>query len=451
MTNTTSPQGKENNVPWRIAFGRKDLLAAAWGSKKGADLLYHFIHRASWEAKNQKLADDLNDIKVQSSLPKALESASISRGCYHTYLKLFVEVGYVSMEPYGKDLTVHLAAIKSAFTSTPEKPTNEKDKPKQPRTKRYKLNDCTFVSLPAEEFEKMQEERFKMNEMVQSLNDSVAKLNLLVQSLNQNPSIYSTPEARLRAIFDSRYALEYRDDSDFFGEQVNETDQDQKPALPEKNIPDLDVLCEDMGLVPFNSANHSYSQDIPTSTTDSSRLQENKAHQSIDILTSQETVPAQKSAAPKLPNMTRDVLQRENRPPTVAEQKRIDEREQREKAQQVTRRKAELWTLFDGLFGSRVDRAGYNKSHVEGLALNPLATDPIIKQAFESVAKSAADKKDPTKLTITNVANVVPAYIRTEQIKVVQSKQPKQETELERMKREQREAMAKRALQEVAQ
>jgi hypothetical protein len=183
----------------------------------------------------------------------------------------------------------------------------------------------------------------------------------------------------------------------------------------------------------------------------SSRLQENKAHQSSNPTLFQETAPVE-SAVPKVvfPDMTKDVLQRDTRQPTPSEQKRIDEKEKRETNARIQKRIVDLWELFDVLFHSHVSRYGYNKPQVEDLAKNALATDEVIKTAFEAVAKSEAVKKDPGKLNITNIANVVPAYIRAAEIKVVESNAPKQETTLEKMKRERQEAMERRSLQEVA-
>lgn len=408
MTQKVSPQDKpeeKNSVPWRIAFTHKDLLAASWGSKKGADLLYHYLHRASWEAKNQKLPADLDDIKVQFSLPKVLEATSLSRGSFHTYMKLFTEVGYVTSEPYSKEITIHLSAIKNAFSNVPEKPVKDGQETKQPRAKRFKLNDCTFVSLPAEQFEKMREESFKLNEMVQSLNDSVAKLNLLVQSLNQNTTIYSTPEARLREIFDARYALEYRDDSDFLGEQASESETDQKTALSEKNLPDLDVLCEDMGLIPFSSANHSYSQEATTSQSQGLWLQEEKAHQSTPLqeTVSAELFPPEQKPAPKVvfPDMTKDLAQKDVRAVTPAQQKRIDAAERKAEEKRIKDREADLWRMAERIAGVVVETK-YATDSMKAMAKAKMSLEDIevIMQKFA----------DAGMFDLTKIANYLPTY-----------------------------------------
>ena len=220
-----------------------------------------------------------------------------------------------------------------------------------------------------------------------------------------------------------------REESFSDGESGSYSRRSEQPEMPEKKGPSMAEWFAELD-AKMDALDAEYS----------SRLQEDKAHQYTNPTLFQESVPA-KSVAPKVVfnDMTKDLLQRDNRPPTPAEQKRIDDKERRERAQQVRKRTEELWLLFDRLFKSRVNRYGYNKPQVEELALNDLAKDEIIEKAFEAVAKSDAVKKDPTRLSITNIAIAVPSFIRVEQIKVVQANQPKEETALEKIRREERE------------
>lgn len=75
-------------------------------------------------------------------------------------------------------------------------------------------------------------------------------------------------------------------------------------------------------------------------------------------------------------------------------------------------REAELWALFDRLFGSQVSRSGYNVRHVRDLADNPLATDAVITETFALVARQAEERQDLSRLTITTIADRLPAVIR---------------------------------------
>lgn len=309
----------QQSCPWLIDFSQKDLLAAAWGSKKGADLLYHLLHRASWSAKNGKIKqEEMNDIKVQISLERALQAASISRGCYHTYLNLFVKVGYVHYQPYSKEMIVHLGAIQAAFANPPERPPV---KTKQAQPKRFKMNDCTFVSIPAEEFKKMEEERFKLNLLVQSLNDSVAKLNLLVQSLNQNTTIYGTPEAGSQEISSPRDDSEYRDDSEFFPAAVESPDSTEEQSQPEEKI--------------------------------------------------------------KKPDLRADLHERDIRDISPAEQKRIDAAEKRTHERNVRKREEELWRMAEEVAGIVVATT-YAQQSIRAMARCslPLEDIRIVMAAF---------------------------------------------------------------------
>lgn len=200
-------QAPTGAVPWAIKFQMKDLLTACWGSKKGADLLYHFLLKASWERKNKDISETLKDIKFQESPAKALEKCRLSLGSYHTYLKHFVSVGYISKDAYSDEYTVHLDVIEAAFTNSPEKPVKEVSERRQSTSKSFNLKDCNFVTLPREEYElllNLKDECFKLKEMFQSLKDSYAQnleeLKEMFQSLKQNPSIYENAQASAEAI-----------------------------------------------------------------------------------------------------------------------------------------------------------------------------------------------------------------------------------------------------------
>lgn len=206
MTQTAAPK-----VPWLLPFQRKDLLTAAWGSKKGADLLYHFLHRASWEKENKHKNETLKDIKFQESTPKALEKSGLSLGSFHTYLKLFVSVGYLSSEAYSSEYTLHIEVIQQAFSQAPEKPGNETRKRSYTPRDSFNLKDCNFVTLPREDYEMLMElkdECFKLKEMFQSLKHDHAQMleemKQIFQSLKQNPTIHTAPEAEAEAISDPK-------------------------------------------------------------------------------------------------------------------------------------------------------------------------------------------------------------------------------------------------------
>lgn len=206
MTQTAAPK-----VPWLLSFQRKDLLTAAWGSKKGADLLYHFLHRASWEKENKHKNETLKDIKFQESTPKALEKSGLSLGSFHTYLKLFVSAGYLSTEAYSGEYTLHVEVIQQAFSQVPEKPGNDTCKRSYTPRDSYNLKDCNFVTLPREDYEMLMElkdECFKLKEMFQSLKHDHAQMleemKQIFQSLKQNATIYANGQANAEAFSDPK-------------------------------------------------------------------------------------------------------------------------------------------------------------------------------------------------------------------------------------------------------
>lgn len=241
---STNPQKEKERVPWCIPFSGKDLLKAAWGSKKGADLLYHLLHKASWEKKNKHENETLKDIKFQESTPKALEKSGLSLGCFHTYLKHFVSVGYVSTEAYSGEYIVHIEAIQQAFSNTPEKPVSETGKRRQARSESFNLKDCNFVTLSREDYEMlvaMKDECFNLKEMFQSLKHSyaqtLAEMKEMFQSLKQNPTIYAAQEANLGAFSDLQSNdLRDSDRSDLESKKEESANAPHAPSFTQEEI-----------------------------------------------------------------------------------------------------------------------------------------------------------------------------------------------------------------------
>lgn len=196
----------EKEAPWPIVVNRQGLLTATWGSKKGADLLWHFLNKARWEIKNQNLSTSVKDIIFQESRPeilKSIESAkvgnSLSQGTYNTLLRAFVEVGYLTNQPYSDTFTVHLAAIEQAFLNPPQKPGRAPKKPKNTDETCINLTHHTTDTISREEFNSLVEVCVNVSKMCQSLSIQVAKLTLLCQSLYQNPSSTAAPKEVLSA------------------------------------------------------------------------------------------------------------------------------------------------------------------------------------------------------------------------------------------------------------
>ena len=242
MTDQKAPTG---NVPWIITFQRKDLLAAAWGSKKGADLLYHLLHRASWERKNKGLPETMKVIKFQENTPKVLEKTHLSLGTLHTYLKHFVSVGYISKEAYQDEYTIHTDVILAAFTNPPEKPGSETCERGQASEKSFKMKDCKFITLPREEYESLlslKDECFNLKEMFQSLKhdyaQTLAELKEMFQSLKQNPSIDENAQASVEAnqnLQSNDLRFSKSDDlENLFGEGESTGDQPSQSETEEK-------------------------------------------------------------------------------------------------------------------------------------------------------------------------------------------------------------------------
>ena len=124
-------------TPWLIPFQRKDLLAACWGGGKEADLLYHFLHKASWEAKNNNLETSMISFKEEHD--KILKDVPMAEGTLITYIKRFNLAGYISSGRYGNAFTVNVEAIQAAFTNPPAKPLSApRGRPKGSKVSRIK-------------------------------------------------------------------------------------------------------------------------------------------------------------------------------------------------------------------------------------------------------------------------------------------------------------------------
>lgn len=423
MTQVARPQEEKNNVPWRITFTRKDLLAAAWQSKKGADLLYHFLHRASWEAKNQKLAADATTISFQEERPKLFEAMAktgktLSQGSYNTLLRCFGEVGYVTNEPYSDVFTVHTDIIAKAFTKPPQKPVRNGEKPNNTDESCVKMTHRHTDTISREEYNSMHEVCVNLSKMCQNLSIQVAELTQLCQSLTQNTSGSTAQEAPLVANDrGTNHALDNANANAFLGahDQSSYSQQTSEPT-PEKNENDSRFEMPTF----YAALPIAWLQEESSANVNSSS-QENVPTQDMPATAELFPPPAKPTPAHVFPDLRAGLNERDVRQITTAEQKRIDAAEQRQKEQREKKRTLEVWELFDTLFGSSVDRYGYNKPHVLSLAKNTLATDAVITTAFNAVANSQAVKNNPAKLTITEVTNVVPSYIRAEQIKVVSS------------------------------
>lgn len=183
----TSPQGKpeENNgVPWRIAFTRKDLLAACWNNGKMADLLYHFLHVGSCTIKNNHLASDTQVVVIQDTHTKILAKVKVSEPTLISFLKVFTQVGYVRKVAHKKLLEVDFAKIESAFTNPPEKPVNSND---------LNLN-LNIKNEQAEEIQKLSQEVKNLSAQVQDLSLTLVSLKVaLAQFTHEFKFNFSLP------------------------------------------------------------------------------------------------------------------------------------------------------------------------------------------------------------------------------------------------------------------
>lgn len=112
-------------------------------------------------------------------------------------------------------------------------------------------------------------------------------------------------------------------------------------------------------------------QQLASSQADSSRLQENKAHQSTEQPSSQE----------KKPDFLAGLNDMSVRQPTPAEQKRIDAAAQRARDKQIKSRQEEIWLYYGKLTGSTAIRDLWSEKAVKALAEGD-ATDEKIQKTF---------------------------------------------------------------------
>src|SRR5258708_5565265 len=189
---------QEKDAPWPIVVTRQSLLTASWGSKKGADLLWHFLNKARWEIKNQNLSISVKVITFQekrTEIFKSIEAAkagnSISQGTYNTLLRAFVEAGYMINQPYSDLFEVHLDVIEKAFLNPPQKPGKAGRKPKQTDEVCVNSTDYNTDTISRKEYDSLVEVCVNVSEMCQRLSIQVAELTQLCQSLTH----YNMPQA----------------------------------------------------------------------------------------------------------------------------------------------------------------------------------------------------------------------------------------------------------------
>lgn len=214
-------------VPWIIQFQQKDLLTACWGGEKEANLLYHFLNKASWEAKNQGI-ESCKFIPFKEEHDKILKLVPMAEGTLIKYLKRFNLAGYVSSGRYGNTFTVNVAAIKAAFTNPPEKPLSApRGRPKGFKVSRIKKtentetlennNETSIITEEKSEVSRISEheEVSRLNEKVLSLElevlslkEKVLNLELLVLNLKLSETREGAPEAPAEAKVSPQNALE---------------------------------------------------------------------------------------------------------------------------------------------------------------------------------------------------------------------------------------------------
>lgn len=189
---------QEREAPWPLVVNRQGLLNAAWGSKKGADLLWHFLNKARWEIKNQNLSTSVKVIIFQekrTEIFKAIESAktgnSISQGTYNTLLRAFTEAGYVVNQPYSDVFEVHLDVIERAFINPPQRPGRADRKPREIHENCVNLTDYNTDTISRKEYDSLVEVCANLSKMCQNLSIQVAELTQLCQSLTH----YNMPQA----------------------------------------------------------------------------------------------------------------------------------------------------------------------------------------------------------------------------------------------------------------
>lgn len=195
------------NPAWPIANTRQNLLNAAWGSGKGADLLYHFINKARWEIHNQRLSTETKDVVFQETRPELLASIikakdpdrtagyTFSQGSYNRFLRAFIAAGYIENQPYSDTFAVHLETIEKSFAVAPPMPV-ELDR-RRPRTDEdcVKLTHHTIDTITREEFNYMVELCVNVSKVCQQCVNKPEELTHLCQLLTQNSTIGAAPQA----------------------------------------------------------------------------------------------------------------------------------------------------------------------------------------------------------------------------------------------------------------
>lgn len=205
MTQTAAPK-----VPWIITFQRKDLLTACWGSEKEANLLYHFLNKASWEAKNNKL-ESCKIITFHETHDEILQLVPMAEGTLIKYLKRFNLAGYVSSGRYGNTFTVNTESIRAAFANPPEKPLSApRGRPKGFKVSRIKKTENSETLENNAETSRIIEEksevsRFSEHEEVSTLKEKVLSLELEVLSLKEKVLILEHLVLSLK-LFETREA-----------------------------------------------------------------------------------------------------------------------------------------------------------------------------------------------------------------------------------------------------
>jgi len=190
-----------------IAFQRKDLLVACWGNAKEADLLYHFLNKASWEVANNNLGSCKN-ITFKEEHDKILKLVPMAEGTLIKCIKRFNLAGYISSVRYGNTFTVNKEAIQTSFTNPPAKPMSApRGRPKGSKVSRIKgtKNSETFENNAETSIEKSEvsqvslindhEKVLNLELEVLSLKEKVLILEQLVLNLKLSETREATPEA----------------------------------------------------------------------------------------------------------------------------------------------------------------------------------------------------------------------------------------------------------------
>lgn len=405
---------------------RPCLVAACRGNENIANLLNYLIYEAQDLAEKTKV--EANEITLQLTHDKMLNRPknagkrfNFSERSLIGYLRKLDEWKLVTNGKYERAHVVHIDEINKAIANPPAKPQGK------PRGRR-KSGNVEDNKTPSKRSTLLSQENVELKLKVEMLQKNVEMLQLkvemfqdFVETFQLSKSSNGAQEAASMAKNRALYSVYTVDSVDFITGAIYQDDVEPVyPSLPEKKeVSSIEVTPPTQQAQP----QHSYSQESTQPETESSRLQE------TEIPSQQELLPTEKPARKyDIPTDLRAGLNERDvtQPLSKKEQERIDKAEQDAKKRVEEKRAREIWLLFDNLFLGPVDRYGYNKAHVERtLATNSLATDEIITRAFQDIANSDAVKKDPRKLDITAIANVVPSYIRAAQIKVVENKPKK--------------------------